>query len=387
MQDVDPADGERTLSDGNATMLLRRSGRRYTAGMRIATSVPACTVACLLAGDVRAPTMLAVTLTAFLGWSMIYCWLMIFRAPPPWVTAIDVATVAGVGVSAQWTVPPDWLTGGRSWMLPVAAFACVGYQYSTKWSLGGPAALIVVISLVAGIWLAIPVGTTSPSLVTGAWTAVIALLARGLWKLLESGGRAADLATAEAERARYEEELSEARRSAERRHSADLHDTATITMMLVNRGAIQSGSDTLKERARRDVLTLTSGHLQPDRMTDVVALVQEVVDLAAVDVDFSAPVPFTMRPDVAQALKKATEEALNNVYRHARASSCRVVLIGGPTGLTIEVADNGIGFDPEAGSGYGMGNSIKGRLAYVGGSAVVESTPGAGTKILLGWPA
>lgn len=56
--------------------------------------------------------------------------------------------------------------------------------------------------------------------------------------------------------------------------------------------------------------------------------------------------------------------------------------------VVVEVTDDGPGFDP-AGvppHRYGLRESIRGRMAAVGGRAEVRSAPGAGTTIRLEWP-
>jgi len=74
-------------------------------------------------------------------------------------------------------------------------------------------------------------------------------------------------------------------------------------------------------------------------------------------------------------------EALQNVAKYAGASHATVRLSNGTGGLRFEVSDDGRGFDPAA-TGYGTGlQGIADRLAALGGSLDVTSTPGAGTTI------
>ena len=72
-------------------------------------------------------------------------------------------------------------------------------------------------------------------------------------------------------------------------------------------------------------------------------------------------------------------EALTNVARHAGPARARVH--AGPAdggGVTVEVADDGAGFDPAAvpASRRGIRESLVGRMAAVGGTAAVSSVPG-----------
>jgi signal transduction histidine kinase len=51
---------------------------------------------------------------------------------------------------------------------------------------------------------------------------------------------------------------------------------------------------------------------------------------------------------------------------------------------TVVVTDDGIGFDPDTTPrGAGLRDSIVGRMARAGGTAIVRSRPGEGTRITL----
>jgi signal transduction histidine kinase len=86
----------------------------------------------------------------------------------------------------------------------------------------------------------------------------------------------------------------------------------------------------------------------------------------------------------AEALAGAVREALVNAARHARAEHAvvRCSVVAGVVVVVIE--DDGKGFDPAAVRlGRGLRDSISGRLERLGGSALVESIPGAGTRVTL----
>jgi signal transduction histidine kinase len=74
-------------------------------------------------------------------------------------------------------------------------------------------------------------------------------------------------------------------------------------------------------------------------------------------------------------------EALQNVAKYAEASSATVRLSDGQSGLRFEVADDGRGFDAGTTS-YGTGlQGIADRLAALGGTVHVSSSPGEGTSV------
>jgi len=96
-------------------------------------------------------------------------------------------------------------------------------------------------------------------------------------------------------------------------------------------------------------------------------------------------------PEVAQAITEATLEAVRNSLRHAGSDDApvtrRVTLTSDAYGVTIEVNDNGRGFDPVvAGRGrHGVSGSIIARMQDVGGRATVDSAPGEGACVTLRW--
>ena len=96
-------------------------------------------------------------------------------------------------------------------------------------------------------------------------------------------------------------------------------------------------------------------------------------------------------PEVAQAITEATLEAVRNSLRHAGSDDApvtrRVTLTSDACGISIEVSDNGCGFDPAvAGRGrHGVSGSIIARMQDVGGRATVDSVPGGGACVTLRW--
>jgi signal transduction histidine kinase len=74
-------------------------------------------------------------------------------------------------------------------------------------------------------------------------------------------------------------------------------------------------------------------------------------------------------------------EALQNVAKHAGATSATIRLGQHDGDVTFEVSDDGRGFVPEA-SAYGTGlQGIADRLAALGGTVEVRSAPGGGTTV------
>lgn len=80
------------------------------------------------------------------------------------------------------------------------------------------------------------------------------------------------------------------------------------------------------------------------------------------------------------------KEALANVVRHSRAAQVDLSAEVVDGKLTLEIADNGIGFDlRQAGTGMGL-SGLRKRARAVGGNVAIESAPSAGTRIRLDVP-
>lgn len=87
---------------------------------------------------------------------------------------------------------------------------------------------------------------------------------------------------------------------------------------------------------------------------------------------------------VERAAYRIVQEALTNVIRHARAATCRVTLRQADGALTIDVQDDGVGFDTVGGvprqAGIGL-IGIRERVMELGGEYAVDSRNPLGTHL------
>jgi PAS domain S-box-containing protein len=100
---------------------------------------------------------------------------------------------------------------------------------------------------------------------------------------------------------------------------------------------------------------------------------------------------FCEEPGVPLAIKESlyriSQEALNNIVKHARATQVDLGLKQIDGTLLLEVKDNGQGFDPGENFPGHLGlNSMRERVERVGGSFEVESRPSGGTRICVRVP-
>jgi signal transduction histidine kinase len=92
---------------------------------------------------------------------------------------------------------------------------------------------------------------------------------------------------------------------------------------------------------------------------------------------------------VEHAILRVAQEALGNAVKHASPDVIRVRLNASDSEVTLEVADDGGGFDPagqgDGGAGLGL-RAMRDRVQEIGGELRVESTPGTGTVVRAAFP-
>jgi signal transduction histidine kinase len=203
--------------------------------------------------------------------------------------------------------------------------------------------------------------------------------------------------------------LSRARLSAaareRRRLASDLHDGVQneLVSLIIGLSLAEADCDTPPELAvklsalgARAEATLDAireiGHGNRPRLlvqAGVIEAIRAQAALATVTVSLVGAAPRSSA-EAEEAVYFACLEALQNVAKHA-SPSARVKLRMGYRGgtLVVRIVDDGGGFVQLRGcEGAGLTN-IRDRLASVGGTVTISSTPGRGTVVAmtLPWPA
>jgi signal transduction histidine kinase len=227
----------------------------------------------------------------------------------------------------------------------------------------------------------------------------------GLWVsriIRQSRSRAALIAELAATRTELAELSRSAGAAAERERLAhDIHDTltqgfASILLLLdAAEAEMVPGSEqalmqlrkarmTARENiaeARAMIASLCPPHLQHASLPGAL---RQLVDNHGPRVRARLEITGQPRPlttDAEVVLLRATQEALANVRKHAGASQVDVSLAYQQDAVTLQIADNGRGFDPGSRSaGFGL-QGMRARAAQVGGVLAVQTAPGAGTTV------
>ncbi len=94
-----------------------------------------------------------------------------------------------------------------------------------------------------------------------------------------------------------------------------------------------------------------------------------------------------LEPSLENTMFRVAQEAIANACFHSKGEIVRVSLIQHDGDVTIEVRDNGIGFDPTnvKENRFGL-HGIRERVRLLGTNLKIESTPGQGTRIQATFP-
>jgi len=191
------------------------------------------------------------------------------------------------------------------------------------------------------------------------------------------------------------------------RMARELHDTLahTLSGLAVQLEGVKSlwksdpeKSYTMLEQsldATRSGLTETRKAIHSLRATPIEDLgvglaIRELAQMAAERAGFDLQIDLSgaqgeFSQDWEQCLYRVTQEALENIVKHAAAQQVELKLTRDHGIVRLEVRDDGIGFDPDdvdqAGH-YGL-QGICERSELVGGRVEIESEPGKGTLVRL----
>jgi len=192
-------------------------------------------------------------------------------------------------------------------------------------------------------------------------------------------------------------------REEERGHLArELHDElgALLTAAKLDVARLKSKIDAtapdIAERLKHLTETLNSGialkrriieDLRPSSLSNLgltaalEILTREYAERAGIEVETSLEA--VQLPDAAQlTVYRMVQEALTNIGKYAKASKVLVSVHGYPTHVSVQVRDDGVGFDPGTvrPTSHGLAG-MRHRVEAAGGRLTLTSRPGNGTLL------
>ena len=137
--------------------------------------------------------------------------------------------------------------------------------------------------------------------------------------------------------------------------------------------------------AREALVTMRASVTEDVPFADMLARTTEDFEArSGLRVEYSTPtaIPANLAPRVQVELLRIVSEALNNVRKHADATTVRIVAEVSDGELLITVTDNGRGFVPEEAFDQGLGlRGMRERARLIGGSLLVMSEFSGGTTV------
>jgi signal transduction histidine kinase len=214
----------------------------------------------------------------------------------------------------------------------------------------------------------------------------------------------------EAERVELLRRLVKAQEDEQRRIARELHDQMGQSL-----AALLLGLKALKNSVREESTTKSIQRLQeitnriaeemhslihelrPTALDDLglqTALsnyLEEWAERSNVTIDFHSNGLLEQRlaSQLESTIYRIVQEAVNNVIKHANAQNVSIILEKRENRVLVIIEDDGIGFDADAllktparNRRFGL-LGMQERVALVGGSLSIESTPGIGTTVLV----
>lgn len=165
------------------------------------------------------------------------------------------------------------------------------------------------------------------------------------------------------------------------RRDPEMAERSTVELQRLTRGALSEMRTLLRE-------------LRPNTIvhTDLATLITHLSEGLAARHDIPAEIHTEMIGDLPEdvhiAIYRIAQEAMNNIAKHANASSLLVNLDGTESRVDLTITDDGYGFDDTGSSAAGMGMDImRERADEIGGDLIVSGEQDIGTTVKVAWVA
>lgn len=186
-----------------------------------------------------------------------------------------------------------------------------------------------------------------------------------------------------------------------------IHDKFSISLSIIRRRMAEIMENTSDEESIQAINTVLShvdesrgiiksllSDISSDRVKDlgIRSAISSYIDMFAeknrIKAQLSIDKDLNVNPDIANALYRIMQEALNNVVNHSMAKKVSISLKKSTTNLILTITDNGIGISNEQINdiqSYGLA-SMKHRCEHVGGSISISGKKRLGTIVTIRLP-
>jgi signal transduction histidine kinase len=250
--------------------------------------------------------------------------------------------------------------------------------------------------------LAAALQTTTP-LAVDTTSLVAFVLATGALFAIRQGLRRSTGTQPTIHRAARDEELAALRYRIETQAAAVMHDTVLGHLAAIGSAPPGPLGVAMRQQVERDLEVLVGEEWLSDDASELdsrariewqhsplFSAVEEARTLG-LDVEVTGDPAAVGRLDAkrAAALGLAAKQCLVNVLKHAGVDHADVVVFGAESDVSVMILDSGKGFvvDETGADRLGIRQSVRRRMEAVGGEALLWSTPGRGTSVLLRLPA
>jgi signal transduction histidine kinase len=161
----------------------------------------------------------------------------------------------------------------------------------------------------------------------------------------------------------------------------DMARRSTLELQRLTRGALAEMRTLLRELRPQTILD-TDLSVLVTQLSDGLAARQDIPVVLNISTDGSLPL------DIHLTTYRIVQETLNNVAKHANASSLSIELSSSDSRVHLSITDDGYGFEPATVPAENMGLDImKERADEIGAELTVSSTQDVGTTIVMDWRA
>jgi signal transduction histidine kinase len=205
----------------------------------------------------------------------------------------------------------------------------------------------------------------------------------------------------------YESEEQIAIMQERNRLARDLHDSVTqslygvslyaeVATQLLKKGDLEKANENLQELKGMALdalaeMRLLIYELRPSvfEQEGLIAAIQTRLDAVegrlGLETSFVIDGKISLPPRVEEGLYRIAQEALNNVLKHANAKTVTITLSQDKQKICLEVADDGVGFDPAQSCDVGcMGlQNMQERAQEMGAEFEIFSQVGKGSKVIV----